>query len=61
MSADVDMNLVRQAHREGRLEQMWWMLQSIAESDRIDPCLEALRFMQGLQPFDLTHTLAVFD
>jgi hypothetical protein len=56
-----DMNLVRQAHREGRLEQMWWMLQGIAESDRIDMCLDALRFIQGLQPFDLTHSLTVFD
>ena len=57
----LDMNSVRQAQRERRLEQMWWMLQSIAESDRIDLCLEALRFIHGLQPFDLAHTLAVFD
>ena len=56
-----DMNLVRQAHRERRLEQMWWMLETIAESDRIDLCLEALRFIHGLQPFDLAHSLAVFD
>ncbi|MBI3829237.1 MAG: hypothetical protein HY291_06955 [Planctomycetes bacterium] len=56
-----DMNLVRQAHREGRLEQMWWMLQGIAESGHIDLSLQALRFIQGLQPFDLTHSLTVFD
>ena len=59
--ADIDMNLVRQAHREGRIEQMWWMLQGIAETDRIDLCLQALRFIQGLQPINLTHCLAVFD
>ena len=55
------MNLVRQAQREGRLEQMWWMLQNIAESGRIDLCLEALRFIQGHQPVDLTHSFTVYD
>jgi len=59
--ADFDMNLVRQAQREGRLEQMWWMLHGIAESDRVELCLQALRFVQGLQPFDLAHSLTVFD
>ena len=58
---DFDMNLVRQAQREGRLEQMWWMLQGIAESGRIDLCLEALRFIQGHQPLDLTHNFGVYD
>ena len=58
---DFDMNLVRQAQREGRLEQMWWMLQGIAESGRIDLCLEALRFIQGHQPLDLTHSFTVYD
>jgi hypothetical protein len=55
------MNHVRQAHREGRLEQMWWMLQAIAESDRIDLCLDAVRFIQGLQPLDLAHSFTVYD
>ncbi|MCW8131905.1 MAG: hypothetical protein KIS92_16280 [Planctomycetota bacterium] len=62
MSHDAfDMNLVRQAQREGRLEQMWWMLQGIAESGHIDLGLQALRFIQGMQPFDLAHSLTVFD
>ena len=55
------MNRVRQAQREGRLEQMWWMLQGIAESGRIDLCLDALRFIQGHQPLDLAHTFTVYD
>ena len=58
---DFDMNAVRQAHREGRFEQMWWMLQGIAESGRVDLCLEALRFIQGLQPFDWPHSQGVFE
>lgn len=58
---DFDMNAVRQAHREGRFEQMWWMLQGIAETGRVDLCLEALRFIQGLQPFDWPHSQGVFE
>lgn len=62
MTSDaLDMNLVRQAQREGRLEQMWWMLQGIAESGHVDLSLQALRFVQGLQPFDLARSLPVFD
>ncbi|MCZ7648260.1 MAG: hypothetical protein M5U26_23880 [Planctomycetota bacterium] len=58
--AELDMNLARQAHREGRREQMWWTLQEIAASGRLDLCLEALRFIQSLQPFEEKHALEVF-
>ena len=57
----LDMNLVRQAHREGRFEQMWAMLRNIADAARIELCLEALRFIQGLQPFSLEKSLPIFD
>ncbi|GMV80416.1 MAG: hypothetical protein AMXMBFR7_16000 [Planctomycetota bacterium] len=58
---ELDMNLARQAHREGRREQMWYTLQQIAENGRIDQCVEAVRFIGTLQPFDEEHSLAVFD